>query len=353
MRKSGALIAVLALLSVPAPASAQGTGTQAINATVNPGTLAITPPTAFAYSATLSGTDTVADFPLSIGIDDATETGDGWTVTVVSTPLQTASGITASSAWSLTVNGSGTSATSTAAPTAAANGTATYTLPVDQGVSYPVAIPGITGGSPTPAVMYRAAAGTGMGNFLLTADMWLGVPADALAGTYTAIITWAVAQGPAVQTLVPAVNYAGYTWNVPLALTAAEPWYYSAPINVVVDDAPNINGYTVDGNSSSPPSSCTDTIYPAWYGISWQEPTQIQAVNTYLAADPADEQTVYVCVSSDGGSTWTEASPVTADVQPTVTEVSVPVPPGSYNDVRVFVVDSPNWPDFWQITVQP
>jgi hypothetical protein len=103
--------------------------------------------------------------------------------------VETASGITASSAWSLTVNGSGTSATSTAAPTAAADGNGMYTLPVDQGVVYPVAIPGITGGSPTPATVYSAAAGTGMGNFLITADMWLGVPADALAGTYTATIT--------------------------------------------------------------------------------------------------------------------------------------------------------------------
>jgi hypothetical protein len=353
MKRSALFIAVLALLSVPASASAQGTGAQAINATVNPGTLAIAPPGAFSYSETLSGTDTLTNFPLSIGIDDDTGTGDGWTVTVVSSALETAFGITASSAWSLTVNGSGSSATSTMAPTAAANGTAMYTLPVDQGVSYPVVIPGITGGSPTPAVMYSAAAGTGMGDFTITADMWLGVPADALAGTYSATITWAVAQGPSVQVLTPATSYAGYTWNVPLTLTAAEPWYYSAPINVVVDDTPNDAGYTVDGYSASAPSSCADTIYPAWYGISWQEPTEIQAVNVYLAASPADTQTVYVCVSSNGGSTWTEAAPVTADVQPTVTEISVPMPVGSYNALRVFVADSPNWPDFWQITVQP
>jgi hypothetical protein len=162
-----------------------------------------------------------------------------------------------------------------------------------------------------------------------------------------------VAQGPSVQVLTPAVNYAGYTWNVPLTLTAAEPWYYSAPIGVVVNDEPNINGYTVDGYSASPPSSCTDTIYPAWYGISWQQPTEIADVNVYLAAYPADEQTVYACVSSDGGSTWTEAAPVTADVQPITGEVSVPVPVGTYNALRVFVADQPNWPDFVQITIQP
>jgi hypothetical protein len=88
MKGSALFMAVLALLSVPASASAQGTGAQAINATVNPGTLSITAPTAFSYSETLDGSDTIADFPLSIGVDDATGTGDGWTVTVVSSALE-------------------------------------------------------------------------------------------------------------------------------------------------------------------------------------------------------------------------------------------------------------------------
>jgi len=198
------VVAVAAALLGAAPAAFAATsGTQAISATVNAGTLAITPPGAFSYSETLDGSDTYADFPLSVGADDNTGSGNGWHITVVSTPLEfTASGATSptivSSAWQLYV-ACATGATSPCGPTATANGSGTYTLPTGNYVNYPTDIPGIhgTSKSPTPAVVYSDEAGAGMGDFTLSSwEEVLFIPANAIAGPYTSTVTWAIVSGP-------------------------------------------------------------------------------------------------------------------------------------------------------------
>jgi hypothetical protein len=198
-----AVVFAAVLIGAAPAAFAATSGTQAISATVNAGALSITPPGAFSYSETLDGSDTYADFPLSVGADDNTGSGDGWHITVVSTPLEfTASGATSptivSSAWQLYV-ACATGATSPCGPTATANGSGTYTLPTGNSVNYPTDIPGIYGGSttPTPAVVYEAEAGSGLGDFTLSS--WqevLFIPANAIAGPYTATVTWAIVSGP-------------------------------------------------------------------------------------------------------------------------------------------------------------
>jgi hypothetical protein len=199
-----AVVIAAALLGAAPAAFAATSGTQAISATVNAGTLSITPPGAFSYSETLNGSDTYADFPLSVGADDNTGSGNGWNITVVSTPLEfTASGATSptivSSAWQLYVACAGGGATPPCGPTPTANGSGTYTLPTGNSVNYPTDIPGIYGGSttPTPAVVYEAQAGSGLGDFTLSQwDEVLFIPANAIAGPYTATVTWTIASGP-------------------------------------------------------------------------------------------------------------------------------------------------------------
>ena len=46
---------------------------------------------------------------------------------------------------------------------------------------------------PPPATVYSAAAGSGMSDFDLVADVWQSV---AKAGNYSATFTWAIAVGP-------------------------------------------------------------------------------------------------------------------------------------------------------------
>jgi len=152
-----------------------------------------------AYSFGLDGQDQAQAQVVGLEPSDNTGTGNGWDVTVVSTALANGSGQVVPSSWSLVLNGSAISPSATTGLTPAANGPGTYTLPSGNTATYPLAVPGVHGGSnPTPAVVYSAAAGSGMGDFVLPADLWLSVPANALAGSYSATLTWAVAQGPGV-----------------------------------------------------------------------------------------------------------------------------------------------------------
>ena len=99
-------------------------------------------------------------------------------------------------------NGSLTSATVGAAPTAACtSGPTTCTLPVDTAVTYPVAL--TTATAPTPTVVYEAAAASGLGSIDIGGSAaaapigwWLAVRPDAAPGAYTSTVTIALASGP-------------------------------------------------------------------------------------------------------------------------------------------------------------
>lgn len=180
-------------------AFAATSGTSAVSADITGGTLSISAPSSLSYSATLDGTNQSLSQAATIGANDNTGTGDGWDVTIVSTALETSATtpVVIGSGWTVGVNGSSSSATSTTAPAVSDNGTGTYTVPSGNTATYPVAVPGVHGASsPTPASVYTAAAGSGEGNFNLAADVWQSIPADALAGNYSATFTWAIAVGP-------------------------------------------------------------------------------------------------------------------------------------------------------------
>lgn len=193
------------------PSSLVGASTATLDAAVNQGsntavatdlsggTMSISAPSSLSFAVTLSGSNQSLDQPVTLGVDDNTGTGDGWNVTVVSTPLETSATtpVVIGSGATVAVNGASSSATATTAPAANDNGSGTYTAPTSNTGVYPLTVPGVHGAiSPTPATVYTAAAGSGLGQFNLAGDVWLSVPANALAGNYAGTFTWAIAVGP-------------------------------------------------------------------------------------------------------------------------------------------------------------
>jgi hypothetical protein len=132
-------------------------------------------------------------------VDDQTDNGAGWNVTVAASSFTNSGGYSLPGARVLQVNGSVTSATANAAPTAACLGSSFCTLPTNA-VTYPEWITAAT--SPTPVMVYQAGAGSGIGPLTIgstTANpfgWWLNVPGYAEAGTYSAAITVSIASGP-------------------------------------------------------------------------------------------------------------------------------------------------------------
>jgi hypothetical protein len=59
-----------------------------------------------------------------------------------------------------------------------------------------VAWPGSLTINATPAKIYNATANTGKGNVVLTATYVISYPANAISGTYSSTVTYAVATGP-------------------------------------------------------------------------------------------------------------------------------------------------------------
>jgi hypothetical protein len=141
----------------------------------------------------LNGADQSKDAPVTLSVSNTAP--NGWQVTVAATPLTTGTSSTIPPTWELTLNGSTTSAFATTAPVISPVGPGPYVLPTNS-VVYPIAVPGIYGGSsPTPATVYTAAQNTGTGNFDIAGDLWLSVPANALAGAYTSTLTWTIVEG--------------------------------------------------------------------------------------------------------------------------------------------------------------
>jgi hypothetical protein len=112
---------------------------------------------------------------------------NGWHVTMVTT--QFTSGANTLPTTALTLNGSGTSASSSAAPVATCVGSCT--TPTGNTVTYPVTIP-----TSAPTSVYSAASRTGTGIVDLATNFWLRITSSAVPGTYTATATIAIAAGP-------------------------------------------------------------------------------------------------------------------------------------------------------------
>jgi hypothetical protein len=137
------------------------------------------------FAVTLDGTDRAATYALPLSVSDTTGTGAGWHLAVTSTPFSTGGGVTPrllpESASSITA------ATGSCA-------VAPCTDPVNT-ITVPRPIPA----APTPPeaeVFFNAEANSGMGEFTITANVRVIVPANAYAGTYTSELTLSVVSGP-------------------------------------------------------------------------------------------------------------------------------------------------------------
>jgi hypothetical protein len=166
------------------------------------GTLTLTSPSSLSWTTTLTGLNqsvvdtTSADQQYTV--DDATGSGAGWHVTMSATTFTTGTHTLPNSGTFVT-NGSTTSITATAGPTATCTGTCT--LPSNS-TTYPVTIT-TAASSPTPVTIYDTAAASGMGQIVIGGSgqpnpvgWWVNIPASAAAGSYTSVITMAVVSGP-------------------------------------------------------------------------------------------------------------------------------------------------------------
>jgi hypothetical protein len=174
------------------------TGTLSLTA----GSLTLTSPSSVSWSTTLTGLDqslvdaTAADQQYTA--NDATGSGAGWHVTIAATTFTNGSH-TFPDTGTFSTNGSLSSMSSAAAPTATC--TATCTLPTNT-TTYPVAIT-TAATSPTPAVVYDTSASTGLGQVVIGGSTepapigwWLYVPASAYAGAYTSTVTLEIISAP-------------------------------------------------------------------------------------------------------------------------------------------------------------
>jgi large repetitive protein len=158
-----------------------GTGNIIITEPIAPGVLSVSAPSAVtATPVTLSNAgNQLSTYSIDLASDDATGSGDGWNETISQTPFTDSHGNTLGESDVLSV-------ATTDAPGS------TNTEPVDNpsSVSFPFAL------STSPSIFKVSDTGSGMGDFIVTPSMSVQVPANAKAGTYTAVASVNIVSGP-------------------------------------------------------------------------------------------------------------------------------------------------------------
>lgn len=171
-----------------------------------PGGLGFGAPAALTWSGVLNGqnqnlADATAAHEL-LTVNDQTDSGAGWHVTVSATNFVTAGGSTLPASGVLGVTGSTAGLSTSTAPTAACPGTAFCALPDDTAVTYPVVITSAAT-SPAPSTVYDATAATGIGPVTIGGSTaanpvgwWVNVPGYAPSGTFSSTVTVSIVSGP-------------------------------------------------------------------------------------------------------------------------------------------------------------
>jgi hypothetical protein len=137
------------------------------------------------WSTALSGYDQSLSTSSPVVVQDTV--GAGWSVTASSTILSSGSGTLPE----IQVNGSTSSSSSAVAPAATCTGgTGACILPSGNSVSYPLPV------ASSATTVYEANRATGADGVSLALVWWVGVPANAFAGTYSATLSISVASGP-------------------------------------------------------------------------------------------------------------------------------------------------------------
>jgi Regulator of chromosome condensation (RCC1) repeat/WxL domain surface cell wall-binding len=126
---------------------------------------------------TLDGTPKATNVIVPLGVVDATGTGNGWHVTLTTTPF----------------TGTGGKAQSHPLPSTSLHVSSVTSAPALPNGASPGNVLDWTG---APTNIFSAATDTGMGTFGVTPAMTLTIPANAYAGTYQSIFTVAITTGP-------------------------------------------------------------------------------------------------------------------------------------------------------------
>jgi hypothetical protein len=168
-------------LAVPALADS-ATATASITA----GSLTEVASSTPSFSATLNGTDqSVTSNAMTLAAKDRRGSGAGWNLTITSTQFTTGGG----SAQTLS-----TSATTVTAVSSVCAGGGTCTNPTNS-IAYPLTVPaGST--APTAVKLFNSAVNSGLGDFTLTPNFSLAVPANAYAGSYSSTMTFSMVSAP-------------------------------------------------------------------------------------------------------------------------------------------------------------
>lgn len=188
---AGSLLVAATGLVLPAAAGAttsspRQASASSISATASiaPGNLSIEAPTSLQW---IGQPGEWALAPLPVTVVDATGSGDGWSVdAAIGAPSDGSSTLTPTS---VLLNGSDSTPTASAGPSASCGAGSTCRLPVDS-VRWPAV------GSTSPVAIATAARTSGMGAVELPFDAWLNTPATVPAGSWTSRLTVSVETGP-------------------------------------------------------------------------------------------------------------------------------------------------------------
>ena len=190
LSRAGAALAALTgvgglLLAGGGIAHAAGTtGTASVGITAGPLTLISAPN--LTWSGTLNGTPLALSTTGGLDVSDATGSGAGWQVTLVTTQFTDTNGDTLPTS----------AASIPSAPTVACDPTATDCVPATASstVSYPYAVQ--VGAAGAATTMFGANVGTGMGDQTVTSTFDLAVPSTAKPVTYTSTWTYTLESAP-------------------------------------------------------------------------------------------------------------------------------------------------------------
>jgi hypothetical protein len=169
------------------------------------GALTLTAPDQLEWSGQVTGLDQhlvdVVGDEQDYLVNEATGTGPGWHVLISATTFKTTGASVLPNAGTFSTNGSLTSVTSIAAPTASCSSGSTCALPSNL-TTYPVAIT-TAATSPPSLDIYETNTATGQGSIVIggaaapnPVGWWLTLPSNILFGSYVSTITMSVVAGP-------------------------------------------------------------------------------------------------------------------------------------------------------------
>jgi WxL domain surface cell wall-binding len=183
--KGTAALTCLALAGAALFAPSAFAASATVTGTITAGSLSMATSATPSFSVTLDGTDKTPTYTVPTTVTDTTGSGAGWNLTITSTQFTTGGGTPKTLA---------TNASTITGVTNSCTGSGTCTSPTN-GIGYPIGVPAAS--SPPAAVKYfNAAASSGAGEFTNTPTVQVAVPASSAAGSYTSTLTLAAVSGP-------------------------------------------------------------------------------------------------------------------------------------------------------------